>query len=355
MTLLYILLAILLLGVLIMVHEWGHYYAARLCGIAVKEFSIGFGPAIFSWKSKKNGTLFAIRPIPLGGYCMFYGDTDDDPTGTKAIDDPRNYNKVPVWKRMISVFAGPLMNFIFAFVVAIGLMTFYGMTPTAPFITDVEANLPAQQAGLMPGDIFLEINDIALPEGTVTEVINAIDSVEEGASINFTVQRGEEVVETTVYPIYDSELKIYRIGITLQQGAERLPASQIIPAAFDSCVQASVAIANALGDLFTTGAGFDQTAGPVGVIQLVAEQTQIGGFNIFLQLMVIISINLGLINLLPIPALDGSRLIFMIIEAIRRKPISQRIESIVHTVGYVFLLGLMLLFTYKDIIRLLGF
>lgn len=123
----YILLAIVLLGVLITVHEFGHFAAARLCGIPVKEYSIGFGPKLVQWKSKKHETVFSIRPIPLGGYCMFYGDTDDDPNGEKK-DDPRNYNNAPVWKRMISVAAGPLMNFVLAFVVAVGLMAAYGVT-----------------------------------------------------------------------------------------------------------------------------------------------------------------------------------------------------------------------------------
>ena len=121
MSILYIILAIVLLGVLITVHEFGHFMAARLTGIAVKEFSVGFGPKLIQWKSRKHDTLFSLRPIPMGGYCMFYGDeTDGDKT---AKDDPRNYNNAPVWKRMISVICGPLMNMVLAFVVAVGLIT----------------------------------------------------------------------------------------------------------------------------------------------------------------------------------------------------------------------------------------
>ena len=123
-TILYVLLAIVLLGVLITVHEYGHFIAARLTGIAVKEYSVGLGPKLFQWKSKKYETLFTLRPIPMGGYCMFYGDTDDDPEGVKK-DDPRNYNNAPVWKRMVSVVAGPLMNMVLAFVVAVVLMVIF--------------------------------------------------------------------------------------------------------------------------------------------------------------------------------------------------------------------------------------
>ena len=150
MTILYVLLAILLLGILIMVHEFGHFAVARLCGIAVKEFSLGFGPVIWQHKSKKSDTTFSIRPIPMGGYCMFYGDTDDDPNGSTK-DDPRNYNKAPVWKRMLSVLAGPGMNFVLAFVVSIALMGVYGAVATTPV---VQEECPPPKPGCRPG-IFL--------------------------------------------------------------------------------------------------------------------------------------------------------------------------------------------------------
>jgi len=142
------------------------------------------------------------------------------------------------------------------------------------------------------------------------------------------------------------------IGITIQQGYADLPGGMVIPAAWNICREASTVILNSLGKLITTGEGLDQTAGPVGVVQMVAEQTKQGGLEIFLYLMVIISINLGLMNLLPIPGLDGSRLVFMAIEAVRRKPVSQNIESMIHLAGYVLLLGLMAFFTFKDVLRI---
>ena len=134
------LLALLLLGILITVHEFGHFASARASGIPVKEFSIGFGPKLVQWKSKKHETLFSIRPIPLGGFCMFYGDTDDDPDGTLMKDDPRNYNNASVWKRMLSVFSGPAMNFVLAFVVAIVFMAVYGVTAASPFVYSVNSS-----------------------------------------------------------------------------------------------------------------------------------------------------------------------------------------------------------------------
>ena len=353
MTVLYVLLALLLLGILITVHEFGHFASARMCGIPVKEFSIGFGPKLVQWRSKKHETVFSLRPIPLGGYCMFYGDTDDDPDGAQK-DDPRSYSNAPVWKRMISVSCGPLMNFVLAFVVAVVLMAAYGVVLSTPVVADVTAGQPAAQAGLLPGDVFVSVNGVDMQGKSAQDVSDAIGSLGEGQDVQMTVSREDGQHDLTIHPYYDSEQNRYMIGITIQSGYSPMPAGSVIPAAWSTCKSASTAILQALGKLFTTGEGLDQAAGPVGVIQLVAQQTQQGGLEIFLYLMVVISINLGLMNLLPIPGLDGSRLVFMIIEAIRRKPVNQRIESIVHLCGYALLLGLMLFFTYKDILRLFG-
>ena len=339
MTILYVLLAILLLGILIMVHEFGHFAVARLCGIAVKEFSLGFGPVIWQHKSKKSDTTFSIRPIPMGGYCMFYGDTDDDPNGSTK-DDPRNYNKAPVWKRMLSVLAGPGMNFVLAFVVSIALMGAYGAVATTPVVQEVEAGMPAAEAGLQAGDIFVRVNQTDVENGTVQDVSNAIGASGSAAPVEITVLRDGQEQTFTLTPRYDSELERYRVGVTIAQGYEKM--------------SASVAIVDALGKLFTTGEGLNDTAGPVGVVSMVAQEIQKGGFEIYLYLLVILSINLGLMNLIPIPGLDGSRLIFMLIEAIRRKPVNQKIEAGVHLCGYVLLFGIMIFFTFKDVLRLFG-
>lgn len=351
MSIFYVLLALLLLGILITVHEFGHFAFSRLCGIPVKEFSIGFGPKLLQWKSKKHDTVFSIRPIPLGGFCMFYGDTDDDPEG-KMKDDPRNYNNAPVWKRMISVFAGPFMNFVLAFVVAVGMMSVYGVVVGTPFITDVNEGEPAQIAGLQAGDEFVTVRGIDVTNQSVSEVSAAIGDISGGETVEMTVLRNGETLDFAIQPVYDAAEGRYMIGIMIQQGYRKMPAGQVIPAAWGLCVDASTAIVDALGKLVTTGEGLDQTSGPVGVVQLVAEQTQQGGLEIFLYLMVLISINLGLMNLLPIPGLDGSRLIFMLIEAVRRKPVEQKIESMIHLAGYALLLGMMMFFTFKDVLRI---
>ncbi|MCL1855088.1 MAG: M50 family metallopeptidase [Clostridia bacterium] len=354
MAILYIIYAILLLGVLISVHEFGHFIAARLTGISVKEFSVGFGPKILQWTSKKHETLFSLRPIPMGGYCMFYGDTEDDPRGEKAAD-PRHYGKFPVWKRMTSVLSGPLMNFALAFIVAVALLAGYGVLGVQPHIEAVEEGMPADLAGLKKGDVFLLIGERALKDSTIQDVSDAIDSAGTTAPIPITVLREDREVSLSVTPILDPAENRYRIGIGISYSDYiPLPPAQVIPAAWRSCVNASGAIVTALGKLVITGEGLNETTGPVGMIQLVAEQTRQGGFEIFLELMVLISINLGVLNLFPIPGLDGSRLVFMAIEAIRGKPVSQRIEAGVHMAGFALLLGLVLFLTFKDIGRIFG-
>jgi len=350
---LYILLAILLLGVLIAVHEFGHFIAARITGIPVKEFSIGFGPKILKWKSKKHDTLFSLRPIPMGGFCMFYGDTEDDPDG-KLKDDPRSYVNAAVWKRMLSVVSGPLMNMILAFAVAIGFMVAYGQTGIQPFISEVSADRPAHMAGMQPGDIILDVNGINMEGETVSAAVEAIGA-SKGAPTSITVSRDGEIITVELTPMWSNEQNRYLIGVNLS-GKDRRPMAigEIIPAAWDTCVFASGAILDALGKMVTTGEGFNETAGIVGMVQIVADETRQGGMQVFLNLLIIISINLGLVNLLPIPGLDGSRLVFMLIEAIRRKPVSQRVEATIHMCGLVLLVGLMIFFVFRDVGRIIG-
>lgn len=356
MTVLYVLLAILMLGILIMVHEWGHFIAARLTGIDVMEFSIGFGPKLLGWTSKKHSTAFSLRAIPMGGYCAFYG--EDDAEG-KTLDDPRAYSRQSVWKRMLTVLMGPGMNFVLAFVV---LMLYFwiggAQVPVAiyPYVSQVE-NGPAQEAGLQAGDVIAQINGVDMLDGTTDTLLNTIAAytAEDGPMV-LTVQRGETTFVTEVTPFYDQEMDMYRLGITVSGTyvTERQPLTlwASVQNSWANCVYAGGLIFNALKDLVTTGAGLDQTAGPVGMISMVSDQVRQGGFDTYINLLVVISINLGIMNLLPIPGLDGSRFLFMVAEAIRRKPVPPRREAMVHLTGYVLLLGLMIFFTYKDVLRL---
>ncbi|MBR2924217.1 MAG: site-2 protease family protein [Clostridia bacterium] len=352
MTILYVFLALLMLGVLITIHEFGHFAMARLCGIEVKEFSIGFGKQLWG-RMGRRGTQFSLRLIPLGGYCMFYGDTDDDPKGEKQ-DDPRNYNKSPFWKRMLVTIAGPAMNGVLGFVLAVILMAGYGAEADTPFLYSVEPGLPAYEAGMQAGDLFVRVGDVELTDATAQDVSNAIGAYADGQEIPITLLRDGQELDFLITPYYNEQEKRYMIGITIQQGAKRLPVGRIIPEAWNLTSDAAVAIVEALGKMVTTGEGLDQSAGPVGIVSMVAQETRTGGLPVYLQLAMFISVNLGLMNLLPIPGLDGSRLIFLAIEGVRGKPVNQNVEAMIHLAGYVLLLGLMVFFTFQDVSRLFG-
>ena len=355
----YIILAILLLAILITVHEFGHFLAARAMKIEVREFAVGMGPKLVGWKSKKYETDFSIRAVPLGGYSAFYG--EDDARGISK-DDPRAFPKQKVWKRLFVILMGPVMNFVLAFVLATVFFWVNGVstvTGVDPYIAEVMAAGPAYSAGLQPGDTVTEINGKDMLDGTMDTLLNTIGNWKEGeAPLRMTVRRGEETFETEMTPVWDREENKMRIGVTIGgiYRTETLPETFLggFEHSWDWCVSASGAILGALKDLVTTGKGLDQTSGPVGIVSLVSEEVQVGGLSAFVQLLVLISINLGLMNLLPIPGLDGSRLVFCIVEIIRRKPVPPEKEAMVHLVGMVFLFGLMVFFTFKDIMRLFG-
>ena len=356
----YIILAILLLAVLIVVHEFGHFMAARLMKIDVTEFSVGFGPKLAGWNSKKYDTKFSIRAVPLGGFCGFYG--EDDPEG-KMKDDPRAFAKQNVWKRMFVILMGPVMNFVLAFVVAVVFFWCAGnRVPTGeidPFISEVKASGPAQRAGLKDGDIITEINGVNMLDGTTETLLKTISDWREGDEpLRATVKRkGEEnPIEISLTPEWNKEDEKYQISVTIS-GRYRTVIQPVgflegFGLAWDTCVLYSGTLVDLLKKLVTTGEGFDQTMGPVGIIAEVSEQARQNGPGIIIDFLVLLSINLGIMNLLPIPGLDGSRLVFGIVEAVRGKAVPPEKEAIVHIAGMVLLFGLMIFITYRDVARL---
>ncbi len=357
MTFLLILAAILLLGILIVVHELGHFWAARWTGISVHQFSVGFGPKLLKWKSKKYDTEFMIRAIPLGGYCMFVG--EDDAQG-KHDEDPRAYNKQKVWKRMLSVIMGPGMNFVLAFVVAVLLYGIGGVQGLWPYIDSLQAGSPAEQAGFEQGDIISAVNGQTALDGTMDTVSLLIGGYKQGDEpLLIEVLRGADKtpVVVPVTPFFDEAENRFRIGINMRSMLApdkiRLSFGEAIDYSYHLCVDAGKLILGGLKDLFATGKGLDQSAGPVGIVSEITQQTRQYGLDGYLYLLIILSINLGLVNLLPIPGLDGSRLLFMLVEAIFRKPINRKAEAVIHLAGFALLLSVMLFFTFKDIQRLI--
>ena len=353
----YILLALLLLAILITVHEFGHFLAARAMKIEVREFAIGMGPKLVGWKSKKYETDFSIRAIPLGGFCAFYG--EDDAKG-ESKDDPRAFPKQNVWKRLFVILMGPVMNFVLAF--AVGTVFFWmngieTVTGIDPYIAEVMAAGPAYSAGIQAKDVVTEINGVNMLDGTQSTLLDTIGNWKEGdAPLEMTIRRGEETFKTELSPVWDETEQKMRIGVVVGGKYHTVTDPETFLGGFaDSwnwCKYASGTMLRALKDLVTKGEGLDQTAGPVGIVSMVSNEVQANGLKAFIELLMIISINLGLMNLLPIPGLDGSRLVFGVVEVIRRKPVPPEKEAMVHLAGMVLLFGFMIFITYRDIVKL---
>jgi len=336
----HVLLALLMLGVLITVHEAGHFFAARLCGIEVQEFAMGMCPALIAGTSKK-GTKFSLRLLPIGGFCQFYGEDED----TK---DGKGFNDYPVWKRALTVASGPLMNFILAVVIIVIYLSAWGLPTVVPRVAELEVN--AEAAGLMVGDEILLVNGVeVIDTTTVTKVI----SESAGGDITLTVDRAGDTLDVVITPFYDKEAGRYRVGFTFAQERVRVSIWQSFPFSVSYNVESASLIVDTLRKLVTTGEGAGDVTGPVGTVYVIQEVTQQGGMDIFLEMAAMISVNLGVMNLLPIPGLDGSRLLFLLVEGIRRKPVKRELEGTIHFVGLMLLMGLMVVLVYKDVLTII--
>ena len=337
---LYIIVAVLLLCLLIVVHELGHFIVGRLCGIGVIEFSVGFGPKLIGWRRKD--TDYSIRAIPLGGYCKFVGE-DDESSAPDAM------NNMPVWKRFLTVAAGPAMNVLFAYLAAVLMLCmFYGTI--SPSVDTVVDGSPAQQAQLMPGDVITAANgsEIAFDaEGTnaLREIIQASDSVQ------LTVDRGGETIELALVPdlVTDEATgqTVRQIGITFK--FENYTLSTAIPGAGQLLKEMSSMMLDFLRNLIFRGQGAEDVAGPIGTVAVVSQYLAIDPSQL-VYFAVVISLNLGIMNLIPFPGLDGSRLAFLAVEAVRRKPVPPEKEGMVHAAGLVLLLVLSAVLIWHDIV-----
>ena len=345
---LYVLLAIVMLGIIVTVHEFGHYTVGRLCGIGIVEFSVGFGPRLFGWERK--GIKYSLRAIPLGGYCAFVGEDERN-------DDPRAMNNQPVWKRFLTVLAGPFMNFVLAFVVCAIMLQGYFIAETYPVVDQVMAEMPAEEAGLLPGDRIVEVNGVSLTNNSqgVSTMISTIQSSDLSQPIRLTVERdGEQkAFSMTAVPVTDEEGNATRYQIGIVFSSRTFTFFESLKEAGGYMVDTTAQMLDSLKNLVFKGEGLEDTAGTVGIIAVVAQQAREGAYMV-LWLMFIISLNLGIMNLLPIPALDGGRLLFLIVEAIRRKPIPPEKEGLVHGIGMVLILGLFVVLTYHDIVKLIS-
>ncbi len=350
-TILFVLLALLILGICIFVHEFGHYIAARICGITVVEFAVGMGPAVVKWRRKDID--YSIRAFPIGGFCSFVGENADD-----EADDPRNMNLQPAWKRLIMTVAGPLMNGVLALVMSVVLMSAIGEYVIVNRIETVTAGSPAQAVGIAVGDEIVGVGGVRYD--SVEEISAAIAQTGD-AEVELTVLRGDDALELTVGKQYDEESGRYLMGVTFGTERVRMGLFKAIGNSFAYCAELLKVMVQTLGQLFTSKEVLDSVAGPVGTVSMVTELSQASfaqsfaeGMTMLINLLVIISMNLGLMNLLPLPALDGGRAVLLIIETVTGKHLSRKAEAIVHFAGLVVLLGVILVITGRDILRLFG-
>lgn len=355
MTILYILAAVLLFGILITVHEAGHFFAARLMKIPVREFAIGFGPKLLKWKRKKHETEFFLRAIPLGGYCAFYGEDD---TKDEFKDDPRAFSKFSVPKRLLTILMGPLMNLALALIVAVLLYSMTGIPiangPYTTQVTSVSDSSAAQAAGMLPGDIILSVDGQPVTDNLSILLAQGEPNSSRRIVVSRMVEGNDTETELMVTPVFDPVEQRSMIGIlmTISQPVTMVPGSisQVIQHAARLSWQAGTMVINAIVNLVTSGEGAGEVSGVVGITKMIVDEIRQTHLEGYLYLMIVISINLGLMNLLIIPGLDGSRILFLLIEGVRGKPIAK--EGYVHAAGMIFLFALMILITFRDVIRL---
>ncbi|WP_229408048.1 M50 family metallopeptidase [Massiliimalia massiliensis] len=352
-----ILLTILVFGIIIMIHELGHFIVAKLCGVRVLEFSMGMGPAIYTHQKKSDeveldpdtgemipvnhNTKYSVRILPIGGYVSMEG---EDSTSA----DERAFCNKPVWKRFCIVVAGAVMNLLLGFLVLLGVVLTMSHVPTRQ-VASFNENAVSAQYGLAVGDEILKVNGRAAftYDDVVTEILGDDDGI-----IDFQVKRNGEKLELKEVEFYTEVTGEKReLDIDFKLLAEENSLGKSLSYSAGKALSLGRLVWISLGDLITGKVGFDQLSGPVGVGEAIGQAVSISWTNLFI-LIAFLTINVGIFNLLPIPALDGGRLVFILIEAIFRKPVPAKYEGVIHAVGLILLFGLMIVITLKDIIRL---
>jgi len=304
-------------------------------GFKILEFSIGMGPKIVG--KEKNGILYCVRAFPIGGMCRFYGEDE-------AAKDSLSFNAHKVWKRFLVVLAGPMMNILCAVLFAVLTLLLYG--EIVPQVDSFSAeSTPAQQAGMEPGDILYAIDGEKIQYySQTTELIRAGNPDQ----MRVTVERDGEKKDLIVEQAYDEEKGYNTLGIMIRGVRKTFGFFEAIGASFGFVWSMILEMFAFLGSIFTVGIQQGDIVGPVGTIGIIGAVVRIGFENV-LRLAVLLSVNLGIMNILPLPALDGGRLVFLAIEGIRGKPISAEKEGMVHFIGIILLFGLMIVLTFQDI------
>ena len=338
-----IIIAIIILAILILVHELGHFVVARRIGIPVYEFSLGFGHKLFS--TKKDGVEYSLRLIPLGGFVRMAGEEPSD------MNNPEGFNNRKPWEKTAVAFSGPFMNFVLAIFIFIYTFAVIGVAQPmdAAIIGEVMKGKPADAAGLKTNDHILSVNDTNIESWE--QFVNNIKQNDVGTPLEVEIDRGGAISRITLSAVQDESTGNPIVGVYPQIEFERQGILDAIKLGFIQTYQMTILLLSGLGMLFTGAVSTSELAGPVGITNMVGEAAR-GGIVYLLSFTAFLSINLGIINLLPIPALDGSRIGFALLEAVRRKPLDPEKEGFIHWMGFLFLMLIIVFATYNDIVRL---
>ena len=338
-----IVLAIIIFSFIVFFHELGHFLLAKKNGIDVEEFAIGMGPTLYSREYK--GTKYAVRLFPIGGFCAMGEDEE-------ATDSPGNFNNKSVWARISVILAGPMFNFILAIIFATILTAMVGYD--RPVIESVAEGFPAEEAGLREGDRIVRMGEKKI---RIFREITIYNQFHQGEDVEITYSRNGEEHRVTLSPKEDEELGYSRLGIT-SEGYRKANALEAVRYGAYSVNYWISTTVESLKMLITGKVSINNFTGPVGIVDVVEDTYQesksYGNFVVLVELLniaIMLSANLGVMNLLPFPALDGGRLVFLFLEAVRRKRVSPEKEGYVHMIGIVLLMLLMVFVMFNDIRR----
>jgi len=345
---------LIIFSVVVVSHEFGHFIVAKAGGVRVKEFLVGFGPAIF--KKKKGDTTFKICLLPLGGACVYDGMDEvlGDDENDEKTDEPKDkalFANASPWIKFAIIAAGPLFNFILGFIVAFIMVNMIAIRE--PVATDIMEGGAAEAAGLMPGDRIVALNGSRI---YLYDEISVFTSLYRGGEVLVTYERDGQTGNVVLTPLYSEEYGRYLIGISNETFNENVKGTDLFRYTWYEMRYNCVMVWRSLGALLTGNLSRENVSGPVGVVNMVGdiiEETSPYGWKTvlvnMLNLMLLLTVNLGVFNLLPVPALDGGRLLFAVVEILRGKPVEPKKEAYVHLAGMVLLLVIVVIVFFNDL------
>ncbi|MBR0103107.1 MAG: RIP metalloprotease RseP [Selenomonadaceae bacterium] len=336
--------AVFVFGLLVLVHEFGHFITAKMTGMRVDEFAIGFGPKLIS---KKHGeTVYSLRAVPLGGFNDIAGMDPDNNTAGE-----RGFCAKPVLSRMVVILAGSTMNFILPIVLFFTIFATVGMSvpSTEPVIGSIIQGMSAEKVGLKEGDRVLSVDGQAVT--TWKEFTDKLRQIKEGENVSLQYKRGETISEVTLSPTFNKKENRVLIGVQSETVYESKTIPEAATLSIDYAKEITVYMIESIAQLFKEPEQTENLAGPIGIVQMSGQVAE-NGFIPLLKFAALLSINLGIVNLLPVPVLDGGHFVNLFIEAVRGKPLGAKAVAYTQRVGLALLVMLMLFATKNDIMRI---